>query len=118
MLSESSPQAILPVGTDLEAVADVDPGARAEALSWAPNTRKACVAGWKDFTGWCIDDRRPGMPASPADVGRYLELTVEKGRKSLTTVRLRLSKHPGPVSDSIVKGMLERLARGYDNPRK
>ena len=55
------------------APADFKAGARAEALSWAPNTRRAYVAGWNDFTSWCIEDRCLDLPAAPADVGSYLE---------------------------------------------
>ena len=46
-------------------------GAWAEALSWAPNTRRAYVAGWNDFTNWCLEHRCAGLPASPSVVGRY-----------------------------------------------
>ena len=44
--------------------------ARAEAGSWAPNTKRAYVAGWKHFTTWYIENRCPGLPSAPADVGR------------------------------------------------
>ena len=50
---------------------EVHAGARAEALSWAPNTRRAYVAGWNDFTSWCLEHRCAGLPASPSVVGRY-----------------------------------------------
>ena len=36
-----------------------DAGAKAEALSWAPNTRLAYIAGWKDFTGRSLENRCP-----------------------------------------------------------
>ena len=40
-MSESSPRTIVPADIDnnIEAVAAVDAGARAEALSWVPNTK-------------------------------------------------------------------------------
>ena len=72
-------------------MAAVDAGARAEALSWVPNTRKAYVADWNDFTSWCIENRYLGLPSDPVDVGRYLEHLVETEGKSLTTTRLRLA---------------------------
>ena len=99
-MSESSPRTIVPAGVDnnieaVAAVAAVDAGARAEALSWAPNTRKAYVAGWNDFTSWCIENRCPGLPSDPADVGRYLEHLMETEGKSLATARLRLAPPGG-----------------------
>ena len=102
-------------------------GARAEALSWAPNTRKAYIAGWNDFTSWCIENRCAGLPVDPADVGRYLEYLVETEGKSLATARTRLAaiaaahrlgKHTDPVKAPLVKATLERLAREYGKPRK
>ena len=45
--------------------------AKAKALSWAANTRKAYVGGWKHFTSWCIENRCPGLTAIAADVGGY-----------------------------------------------
>ena len=58
---------------DVEVLAD----ARAEARSWSPNTRRAYVTGWKDFTRWCLEHRCVGLPATAADVGRYMEHQVE-----------------------------------------
>ena len=55
---------------DVDVLAD----ARAEARSWAPNTRRAYVAGWRDFTSWCFENRCAGLPAVPSDVTRYLVL--------------------------------------------
>ena len=107
--------------------APANASARAEALSWAPNTRRAYVASWNDFTSWCIENRCPGLPAAPADVGRYLEHLVETEGKSLATTRTRLAaiaaahrlgKHPDPVKDPLVKVTLKRLAREYGKPRK
>ena len=54
---------------DVDVLAD----AIAEARSWAPNTRRAYVAGWRDFTSWCFENRCAGLPAVPSDVTRYLE---------------------------------------------
>ena len=112
-----------PVGTP---TGPADPAVRAEDLSWAPNTRKAYVAGWNDFTSWCIENRCPGLPAAPAAVGRYLEDLMEIQGKALATARnrlaaiaaaLRLGKHPDPVKDPLVKATLKRLAREYGRPR-
>ena len=36
------------------AQAAVEEVARATVLSWAPNTTKSYLAGWNDFTSWCI----------------------------------------------------------------
>ena len=46
-------------------------GLLADARSWSPNTRRAGVAGWKDFTSWCFEHRCAGLPAVPADVGTW-----------------------------------------------
>ena len=126
-MSESSPQAIVSAGIGIEAVAAVDAGARAEALSWAPNTRKAFVAGWNDFTSWCIENRCPGLPSEPADIGRYLEYLMETEGKSLATARLRLAAiaaahrllgHTDPASLPLVKATLKRLARDHSIARR
>ena len=61
---------------DLPDSAAVEAGARATVLSWAPNTTKSYLAVWNDFTGWCFENRCPGLPATPAVVGRYLEYLV------------------------------------------
>ena len=70
---------------------DVLPDAKAEALSWSPNTRRAYVAGWKDFTARCIEHLCASLPAAPADIGRYIEYLVETDGRTLATVRLRLA---------------------------
>ena len=111
------------------ALADVDvlADARAEARSWAPNTRRAYVAGWKSFTRWCLDNGCTGLPAAPADVRRYLEHLVETEGKSLATARMRLAAiaaahrlggHPDPTSRPLVKATMKSLAREYGKPRK
>ena len=107
--------------------AAVSAGAKAEALSWAPNTRKAYLAGWSDFTSWCLENRCPGLPAAPTDVGRYLEHLVEQQGRTLATARLRLAaiaaahrlgEHPDPTPDPLVKATLKRLAREHGKPRQ
>ncbi len=109
------------VGTDL--LAD----ARAEALSWSPNTRRAYVAGWNHFTSWCVEHRCAGLPSAAADVGRYIEHLVEMEGKTLATARLRLAAiaaahrlggHPDPTSRPLVKATMKRLAREHGKPRK
>ena len=88
-------------------------GARAEAHSWAPNTRKAYVADWNDFTNWCIENRCPGLPVVPDDVGRYLEHLVETQGKSLAAAAHRLDGYPDPTSLPLVKATLRLLAREH-----
>ena len=92
--------------------------ARAEARSWSPNTRRAYVAGWRDFTSWCLEHRCAGLPAGAADVGRYLEHLVEAGARTMATARLRLAAiaaahrlggHPDPTSRPLVKATMKRL---------
>ena len=118
--------ALIPATPEGATSSAADPAARAEALSWAPNTRKAYVAGWNDFTSWCIENRCSGLPAAPAAVGRYLEDLMEIQGKALATARNRLAaiaaahrlgKHPDPMKDSLVKATLKRLAREYGKPR-
>ena len=69
---------------DVDVLAD----ARAEARSWSPNTRRAYVAGWKDFTSWCLEHRCVGLPAAAADVGRYMEHLVETELESATGIKV------------------------------
>ena len=130
MVSEISPGPVLHysiAAIERPEAAAVDAGARAEALSWSPNTRRAYVAGWNDFTSWCIENRCAGLPVDPADVGRYLEHLVETEGKSLATARTRLAaiaaahrlgKHTDPVKDPLVRATLKLLAREYGKPRK
>ena len=130
MVSEISPGPALHysiAAIERPEAAAVDAGARAEALSWSPNTRRAYVAGWKDFTSWCFDNRRPGLAATPVDVGRYPEDMVEQQGRTLATARLRLAaiaaahrlgKHPDPRSAPLVKATLKRLAREHGKPRR
>ena len=106
---------------------DVLADARAGAGSWSPNTRRAYVTGWRDFTRWCLENRCAGLPSALADVGRYLEHLVETEGKALATAPTRLAAitaahrlggHPDPVSRPLVKATLKRLAREYGKPRK
>ncbi len=69
----SPPEGAPATSADVGFLAD----ARAEARSWSPNTRRAYVAGWKDFTSWCFENQCAGLPSAGADVGRYLEHLVE-----------------------------------------
>ena len=69
-------------------VATLTTEARAEALSWAPNTRRAYTAGWTDFAQWTLQNRCPGLPATPETVSRYLEHLIEVERKSMATARI------------------------------
>ena len=101
--------------------------ARTEARSWAPNTRWAYVAGWNDFTNWCLEHRCAGLPAATADFGRYLEHLVETEGKTLATARMRLAAiaaahrlggHADPTTRPLVKATTKRLAKEYGKPRK
>ena len=120
-----SPPENVPWGTPADV--EISPDARAEAGSWAPSTKRVYVAGWKHFTSWCIDNRCPGLPSAPADVGRYLEHLVEIEGKTLATARLylaaiaaahRLGGHENTTSRPLVKATFKRLAREYGKPRK
>ena len=122
-MSENPLWTIVHIDTETE----LDASARAAALSWAPNTRKSYLTGWQDFTKWCIENRCPGLPANPADVGHYIEHLVELQGKSLATARSRLSaiaaahrlgRHPNPASDPLVQATLKRMAREYGKARK
>ena len=84
-------------------------------------------AGWRDFTQWCLDTGVRGLPAAPADVGRYLEHLVEARGRALATARSRLAAvsaahrlagHPDPASRPLVKATLKRLGREHGKPRK
>ena len=82
---------LMPLHREGEASTTIDASARAEALSWASNTRKAYVAGWNDLTSWCIRNCCLGLPATPAVIGCYLEDLVEVRSVALTTARNRLA---------------------------
>ena len=101
--------------------------ARAEARNCSPNTRRAYVAGWNDFTSWCLEHRCAVLPTGPADIGRYLEhLVVTEGRTMANTrMRLaaiaaahRLGGHEDPTTRPLVKAIMKRLAGEYGKPRK
>ena len=118
-----APEGAPTTSADVDLLAD----ARAEARSWSPNTRRAYVAGWKDFTSWCFENRCAGLPSAPADVGRYLEHLVETENRTLATARLRLAAiaaahrlggHEDPTTRPLVKATMKRLAREYGKPRK
>ena len=83
-------------------------------------------AGWRDFTQWCVDTGVRGLPAAPADVGRYLEHLMEARGRALATARSRLAAvsaahrlagHPDPASRPLVKATLKRLGREHGKPR-
>ena len=68
-----------------------------------------------------------GLPAAPADVGRYLEHLVEVRGRALAPDRSRLEPvsaahrlagHPDPASRPLVKATLKRLGREHGRPRK
>ena len=91
------------------------------AIRWAPNTRKAYVPGWNGFTIWCVENRCPGLPSSPADVGSYLEHLVETEGQSLATARTRLAaiaaahrlgRHPDPGADPLGRSNAETAGQG------
>ena len=83
--------ALLPTTLEGTTTALVEAGARATVLSWVPNTTKSYLAGWNDFTSWCFRNRCLGLPAEPANVGRYLEDLVETQGMALATARNRLA---------------------------
>ena len=100
----------------IEASAD----ARAEVGSWSPSTRRSYVTGWRDFTSGSFENRCVGLPAAPADVGRYLYHLVEREGRTMATAHtrlaaiaeaLRLGGHPDPTSRSLVEATLKRLGR-------
>ena len=123
---EGPPAAGLLAGNPMPSALASD-DARAEAGSWAPSTRRSYVAGWRDFTQWCLDTGVRGLPAAPADVGRYLEHLMEARGRALATARSRLAAvsaahrlagHPDPASRPLVKATLKRLGREHGKPRK
>ena len=120
------PETTEEANTTLDAV-DVVADAKAEALSWSPNTGWAYVMGWKQFTSWCIEMGCAGLPSDLTTLGRYLEHLVETGGRTLATARLRLAtiagayrlgRYDDPTSRPVVKATLQRLDREYGNPRK
>ena len=100
-----------PLRTFVHAAAEteLDASARAEALSWSPNTRRAYVANWKDFTKWCIWNRCAGLPTTPSDGARYLEHLVETEGKTLAIASPRRWRAPRltACADSLDQALLQ-----------
>jgi site-specific recombinase XerD len=55
----------------------------------APNTKKACRAGWAEFSAWADQRGLTTMPAAPATVALYLTDLAEVAKTS--TVKRRLA---------------------------
>lgn len=53
------------------AVATTPPVEVAVEASVAPATRRAYRSDWRDFTGWCAENGREALPASPENVALY-----------------------------------------------
>ena len=102
-------------------------GVNHTVLSWAPNTTKSYLAGWNDFTSWRIEHRCPGLPAAPADLGRYLEDLMETQGKALITAHNRLAAHrrspplrevPQSGEGSLGQDHAQATGHGVRKPRK
>ena len=93
MLSDGFPQAIVRVAIEIEAVADVDAGARAKP-SDGRQLKEGLVAGRKDFTVLFLENHCPGLPPSPADIGHCIELIVETEGRFLSTAHPAWQRSP------------------------
>ncbi len=71
----------------------------------APNTRRAYVAGWNHFAGWCMANGRGALPASGETVAVYVSECDEDGTL-MSTIEVRLAA----ISQA-------HGAAGFDSPR-
>ena len=101
--------------------------ARTEALRWAPETRGAYVAGWNEFTRWCLDNGCAGLPPSTEAITGYLEHLIENEGRAVSTARARLAAiaaahrlggYPDSGKRQRVKATVKRRAREYGKPRR
>lgn len=78
-----------PLYTAAERVAECIRNAKSEA------TRRAYAADWRDFSGWCQQNRLIFLPATPATVALYIaHLSQPEGRekpRTVATITRRLS---------------------------
>ena len=92
----------------------------------APNTRKAYGSAWSAWQRWALDQGRPVLPATAADVADYLEARHAAGA-SPATIRLaraavakvhQVSGAADPTADGLVTDVLKRIGRdGRDRGR-
>ena len=85
----------------------------------APNTRKAYGSAWSAWQRWALDQGRPVLPATAADVADYLEARHAAGA-SPATIRLaradvakvhQVSGAADPTADGLVTDTLKRIGR-------
>ena len=92
----------------------------------APNTRKAYGSAWSAWQRWALDQGRPVLPGTAADVADYLEARHAAGA-SPATIRLaraavakvhQVSGAADPTADGLVTDTLKRIGRdGRDRGR-
>ena len=92
----------------------------------APNTRKAYGSAWSAWQRWALDQGRPVLPGTAADVADYLEARHAAGA-SPATIRLaraavakvhQVSGAADPTADGLVTDVLKRIGRdGRDRGR-
>jgi integrase len=71
------------------AVSPLSDEALAYALrSSAENTKRAYRAAWADFTGWCAENGRDPLPASPETVGSFLAARAATHKAASLDMRL------------------------------
>jgi integrase len=102
-----SPELVAGIGAALEASA-------------SKNTQRAYRADWSIFAGWCEQEGRCAMPASPATVAGFLVSESKVGR-SVNTLRRRLAtiskahksqvESPTPTSSELVKSTFQGIER-------
>ena len=120
--------AMTPAITDTPAAqVAVDQRRVAAAVSaLAPNTRKAYGSAWSAWQRWALDQGRPVLPGTAADVADYLEARHAAGA-SPATIRLaraavakvhQVSGAADPTADGLVTDTLKQIGRdGRDRGR-
>ena len=88
------------------------------------HTRRNYARAWAAFSGWCGNQGKPALPATPGDIVKYLGEMARRGRR-VTTVRAaraaishahRTAGYADPTADDSVKEFLSRLAKSDPSP--
>lgn len=86
--------------------------------SHAPNTRRAYVAGWRDFLEFCRLRNLTSLPAAPQTVALYMTLLSEG--QSVSTLQVKLAaisfhhqahKQSDPTTDGHVRILMKGIRR-------
>ena len=60
------------IQTRLDEVSTAPSDALAEGGSWPPTTKPTYVAGWRNFTAWCLEHRRAALGREDDEPAPYV----------------------------------------------